>query len=96
MATWAGHLVFVKWSKIQALFSHPDTPGTKLVAKAELCWSREIRGRPTPEVKQDFPFCTFHRKASGGQKRRGPHPIISLDMHPPGSRVGSILEKGCT
>ena len=34
-------LVFVKSSKIK-LCSHPDTPRTKLVAKAELCTSKEI------------------------------------------------------
>ena len=33
---WAGHLVFVKWNKSK-LYSHPDTPRTKLVVKAELC-----------------------------------------------------------
>ena len=76
--------------------SHPDTPGTKLVAKAEICWSREIKGRPTPEVKEDFPFCTFTGRLLEVKKGGGPHPIISLDMHPPGSRVGSILEKSCT
>ena len=78
------------------LCSHPDTPGTKLVAKAEICWSREIKGRPTPEVKEDFPFCTFTGRLLEVKKGGGPHPIISLDMHPPGSRMGSILEKSCT
>ena len=36
-----GHLVFAKWSKTEALFSE-DTPSTKLVEGAELCWNKEV------------------------------------------------------
>ena len=38
MGLWAGQLVFVKWSRIEAFFfPHPGTPRTKLVVEAELC-----------------------------------------------------------
>ena len=37
---------------------------------------------PTPEVKEDFPVCTGAGRLLGGQRGRGSHPIISVDMHP--------------
>lgn len=49
MGLQAGQLVFVKWNEIEALFSL-DTPGTKLMVGAELCWSRDKRA--TPKVKE--------------------------------------------
>ena len=42
MGPWAEQLVFVKWNTIEALFSL-DTPRMRLMAGAELCWSKEIR-----------------------------------------------------
>ena len=50
---------------------------------------------PTPEVKKDFPVHTCAGRLLGGQKARGLHPIISKDMHPQASVVGSILKKLC-
>ena len=41
MGLWAEQLEFVKWSKLELVF--PDTSRTKLMAEAELCWSKEIR-----------------------------------------------------
>ena len=70
------------------LCSHSDTPRTKLVVKAELC--KELR---SPVVKEDLSVCTCAGRLLEGQKGRGPHPIISMNMHPQASVVGSILEK---
>ena len=53
------------------LCSHPDTPRTKLVAKAELCWRQKV---PTLEVKGDFPICTCAGRFLGEFKREGPPP----------------------
>ena len=39
---WVGHLVFVKWSKIQ-VFSHPDTPQTTVSHSVESN-SSQLRG----------------------------------------------------
>ena len=41
MGPWAEQLEFVKQSKLKLFFL--DTPRTKLMAGAELCWSKEIR-----------------------------------------------------
>ena len=48
---------------------------------------------PTPEVKEDFPVCTCTGRLLEGQKGRGPHPIINVDMYPQASAVGPILQK---
>ena len=93
MGPWARHLLFVEWSKIQALFS-PRHSKDKASGKS---WAllKQRDKVPTPEVKEDFPVCAWARSLLEGQKRKGlpPHPIISVDMHPQASGVGSILEK---
>ena len=48
---------------------------------------------PTPEVKEHFPVCTCTGRLLGGQKRSGPHPIRSMDIHTQDSAVRSTLEK---
>ena len=48
---------------------------------------------PTLEVKENFPVCICIGSLLEGQKGRGTHPIISVDMHPQASVVGSILAK---
>ena len=63
------------------------------MAEAEGCWNKDKV--PTPEVKEDFPVCTGAGRLLGGQRGRGPHPIISVDVHPQASTVGSILAKSC-
>lgn len=50
---------------------------------------------PPPEVKEDFPVLHLHRGASWGSKREGHHPIISVDVHPQASAVGSIVAESC-
>ena len=49
----------------------------------------------TPEVKENFPVCTCAGRLLGGQKGRGCHPIVCVDMHPQASGVGSSLAKSC-
>ena len=56
-----------------------DTPRSKLTKLS----SAKAKGQgPIPEVKEDVPVCTQEERLLGGQKGRGPHPIISVDMHP--------------
>ena len=49
----------------------------------------------TPEVKENFPVCTCAERFLGGQKGRGCHPIISVDIQPQASAMESILAKIC-
>lgn len=63
------------------------------MAEAERCWNKDKV--PTPEVKEDFPVCTGAGRLLGGQRGRGPHPIISVDVHPQASAVGSIVAESC-
>ena len=49
----------------------------------------------TPEVKKNFPVYTCAGRLLGGQTGRGRHPIISVDIPPQASVVGSILAKSC-
>ena len=49
MGLYPGQLVFVKWNKIEALFSL-DTPRTKLMAGADFCRSSDKW--VTPKVKE--------------------------------------------
>ena len=90
---WAGHLVFVKWNKIQAFFS-PRHSKDKASGKSWALLKQRDKG-PVPEVREDFPICTQEERPLGGQKGSGPHPIRSVDMHPQASAVGSILAKSC-
>ena len=83
------HLVFVKWNKIQALFS-PRHSRTKLVIKAELCESKEIRCPLLRSRKTSLSACA---QEGSLRVKKGPHPRVSMDMHPQSSGVGSILEK---
>ena len=50
----------------------------------------------TPEVKENFPVWTCAGRLLGGQKGRGHHPIISVDIYPQVSAVESILANSCT
>ena len=91
MGPWAEQLEFVKWSKIEALFS-ADAPRTKLMAGAELCWSKEIRGllmrsEKTPQLHTQL------RKPPQGSKTRACHPIISVVKPPTGLCAGINLGK---
>ena len=47
----------------------------------------------TPEVKENFPVCTCAGCLLGGQKGRGRHPIISVDIPPTGLWGGIHLSK---
>ena len=49
----------------------------------------------SPEVKENFPVCICAGRLLGGPKERGHHPIISVDISPQASAVGSILAKSC-
>ena len=53
---------------------------------------------PTPRVYlNSCPLSRWcHPTILVGQKRRGCHHIISMDMHPQASAVGSVLAKSCT
>ena len=52
MGPWAGQLVFVNWSKIEALFS------SRLLGDTVSGKSYEVRDKvPTPEVREDFFVC---------------------------------------
>ena len=48
---------------------------------------------PTLEAEENLPVCICVGRLLGGQKGRMSHPIISVDMHPQVSVVGSILAK---
>ena len=55
---------------------------------------------PTPQVKEDFTVCTCAGRLLGGQrgrgpKRKGPQPIISVDLHPQASTAVFFLAKIC-
>ena len=90
MGPWAEQLEFVKWSKIEALFS-PGASRTKLMAGAELCWSKEIRGLLMRSEKT--PQLHMHRKPPQGSKTRTCHPIISVVKPPTGLCAGIHLGK---
>ena len=46
----------------------------------------------TPEVKENFSFFALAQEVSlGSQKKKGCHPIVSVDMYPQASEVGFIL-----
>ena len=49
----------------------------------------------TPEVKENFPVCTYTGRLPEGQKVTGHHPIISVDIPPQASVLKSILAKSC-
>ena len=90
MGPWAEQLEFVKWSKIEALFS-ADAPSTKLMAGAELCWSKEKRGLLMRSEKT--PQLHMHRKAPQGSKTRACHLVISVIKPPTGLCAGIHLGK---
>lgn len=46
----------------------------------------------TTEIEEDF-LSALAQEGFLGLKVRGPHPIISVSMHPWASAEGSILEK---
>ena len=61
------------------LCSHSHTPRANLVAEAEVCGSKEIRG---PLLRSKKTSLYKGRKPPWWPKREGPHPIISVDMNP--------------
>ena len=66
---WAGYLVFVKWNKIQALFSlrySKDKASGKSWALLE-----QKDKVPPPEVKESLPVCTCAGRLLGVRKGRG-------------------------
>ena len=84
MGPWAGQLVFVNWSKIEALFS------SRLLRDNVSGKSYEVRDKvPTPKVKEDLPVCTCAGRLLGGQKGRESNPILSVNMHPQASMAGN-------
>ena len=84
MGPGAGQLVFVNWSKIEALFS------SRLLGDNVSGKSYEVRDKvPTPKVKEDFPVCTCAGRLLGGQKGRESNPILSVNMHPQASMGGN-------
>ena len=66
MGPWAGHLVFVKWSKIQAFFS-PRHSKDKASDKSRALLEQRDKVS-TPEVKEDFSVCMCSGRLLGGQK----------------------------
>ena len=94
MVPWAGHLVFIKWNKILALFS-PRRSKDKAYGRS---WAllKQRDKVPTPKAKENFPVYTCTARLLGRQNGRGHHPVISADMHPRASMVGSSLAKCCT
>ena len=84
MGPWAGQLLFVNWSKIEALFSSRFS-GDNASGK-----SYEVRDKvPTPKVKEDFLVCTCAGRLLGDQKGRESNPMLSVNMHPQASMVGN-------
>ena len=77
---WAEHLVFVKRSKTEPLFS-PRHSKDRASGKS---WAvlKQRDKVASPEVKEDFPVCTCTGRLLESQQQRGPHPIISVDTHP--------------
>ena len=92
MSPWAGQLLFVNWSKIEALFSSRFS-GDNASGK-----SYEVRDKvPTPKVKENFPVCTCAGRLLGGSKREGVQPHIKCEHAPTGLYGGeSIVTKSCT
>ena len=80
MGLWARHLVVIKWSKTEPLFS-PRHSKDKASGKnwAQLKQRDKV---PTAEVKEDFPVCMAQESFFGLTKGVGPHPIKNVDMHP--------------
>ena len=74
----ARHLVFVKWSKIQALFSPRHSKDKSRDKSRTLLKQRDKV--PTLEVKEGS-VCTCTGMLLEGQEGRGPHPIVSVAMH---------------
>ena len=68
LGRWVRHLVFVKWSKTDALFS-PRHSKDKTSGKswALLKYRNKV---PTPQVKEDFTVCTCAGRLLGGQRGR--------------------------
>ena len=51
----------------------------------------------SPEIKEDFPVCTWAVRLLRGQKGRGRHPIVSMGKPPTGFCGGiHISKKLCT
>ena len=73
------------------LCSPPDTLRTKLVAEAELCWSKEIRWPLLRSGK--LPFLHMRRKAPWGSKREGAPPHSKCGHAPTGLCSGIHLSK---
>ena len=63
----------------------------KLAAAAEPCWSQEVRCQWLRSKKTP---CTRAGRLPAGRKGRGPHPILSVDMPPRASVVGSDPQFG--
>ena len=73
------------------LCSPPDTPRTKLVAEAELCWSKEIRW---PLLRSRKTSLSAHAQEGFlGSKREGRHPLIICGDSPTGLCGGIHLSK---
>ena len=76
--------------------SPPDTSRKKLMAGAELCWSKEINDHIYHSWGQgDLPNCTCTERLLRGQKGRGCYPIIGAVNLPETPTVESILAKKC-
>ena len=72
MGLWARHLVVIKWSKTEPLFS-PRHSKDKASGKnwAQLKQRDKV---PTAEVKEDFPVCTCEGMLLGVKKGGDPTP----------------------
>ena len=70
MGLWAGHLVFVKWNKIQALFL-PRHSKDKASGKSRALLEQRNKVS-TLEVKEDFSICMCSGRLLGGQKGAPP------------------------
>ena len=88
MCLCAGHLVFVKSSKIQALFI-PRHSKDKASGKSGALLKQRDKV-PTPEFNKDVPVYTCTGRLLGGWKREGASPHKC--GHAPMDLCGGILE----
>ena len=90
MGPWAGQLVFVKWRKIQALFSLRHSKGKTYGKSWALLKQRYV---PTPEVKERLPCLRMCKKDSWGPKREEISPYNKGGHAPIGLYVGIHCSK---
>ena len=72
MCLWTGHLVYVKSSKIQALFI-PRHSKDKASGKSGALLKQRDKV-PTPDFSKDVPVYTCSGRLLGGGNGRGLHP----------------------